>query len=266
MRLICLFLFVLFAALAWADVPGSSDLELLPRFPGSKIVAFQQQAALERIYPQGTPRRISGRLRYEQEVLVQGGLTAVTYELPSTHSGDDVFSEARGHLQQQGAELLYWCQGRECGSSSLWANEVFATSMLYGIDDRQSYALLRLTQPGQDSLLALYGTTRGNRRSYLHVEQLKLTAPLGQLLPTPATLVRQLKSNGELQLSAEAKPEGQWLELLLRSLNLDTALRVSLSSADAQLWRDALVAQGVVATRVELGESAGAALHIKLLR
>ena len=34
-------------------------------------------------------------------------------------------------LQAQDAELLYWCVGRECGSSSLWANAVFANATLY---------------------------------------------------------------------------------------------------------------------------------------
>ena len=44
-------------------------------------------------------------------------------------------------LQEQGAELLYWCQGRECGASSLWANSVFGNSTLYGSDDQQAYAM-----------------------------------------------------------------------------------------------------------------------------
>ena len=34
-------------------------------------------------------------------------------------------------------------QGRECGSSSLWANAVFGNSTLYGSDDQQAYALFK---------------------------------------------------------------------------------------------------------------------------
>jgi hypothetical protein len=55
------------AAVSATDVPGSRDLEVLPRFPGSQIVAFSEAAEQERIYPQGAIRRISGRLRYEEE-------------------------------------------------------------------------------------------------------------------------------------------------------------------------------------------------------
>ena len=114
--------------------------------------------------------RISGTLRYEREVAAKGQLTAVTYELPRTHSANEVFANAREALQAQDAELLYWCVGRECGSSSLWANAVFDNTRLTGADDEQTYALMRLAEPRQDSLLALYSITRGNKRAYLHAE------------------------------------------------------------------------------------------------
>ena len=266
MRLICLPLLAFTAGLAHADVAGSQDLDVLPRFPGSEIVTFKQQAEQERIYPQGTIRRISGRLRYEREVLAEGDLTAITYQLPATHSATDVFTEAREALQKQDAQLLYWCQGRECGSSSLWANSVFGNSTLYGSDDQQAYARLRLAEPRHDSVVALYSITRGNRRAYLQVEQLDASAPLAQVLPTPATLSRQLKSSGELRLPAAAKPDGDWLELLSRSLNLDSTLRVSLSGAEAERWREALIEQRVRAARLEVGEADGDALRIDVLR
>ncbi|MFI8608855.1 DUF4892 domain-containing protein [Pseudomonas sp. NPDC077649] len=249
-----------------ADLPGSRDLDSLPRFPASTIVAYKESPSLERIYPQGSIRRISGRLRYEREILAQGRHAAVTYELPRTHSADQVFTSARESLLEQGAELLYWCQGRECGASSLWANSVFGNATLYGSDDQQAYALLRLAEPNHDSLLALYSITRGNRRAYLHAEQLDAEAPLGELLPTPATLLRQLRSDGLLQLPDAARADSAWAEVLARSLNLDSTLRVSLSGSQAQAWREALIAQRVREARLELGEGAGEALAVRLLR
>lgn len=249
-----------------ADIPGSRDLDTLPRFPASKIVAFQDKAKQERIYPQGSIRRISGRLRYEREILAQGQHTAVTYELPRTHSADQVFGEAREALLKQGAELLYWCQGRECGASSLWANAVFGNATLYGSDDQQAYALLRLAEPRHESLVALYSITRGNRRAYLHAEQLDAEAPLGALLPTPATLLRQLRSDGQLQLPDDARPDSAWSELLARSLNLDSTLRVSLAGSGAEDWREALIEQRVREARLELGDSDGTLLTVRLLR
>ncbi len=41
-----------FSALA-ADLPGSHDLDILPRFPRAEIVDFRQAPSEERIYPLG---------------------------------------------------------------------------------------------------------------------------------------------------------------------------------------------------------------------
>lgn len=266
MRLSYLLALLVVSPFASADVAGSRDLEAVPRFAGSEIVTFKEEAEQERVYPQGTVRRISGRLRYEREVLVQGALTAVTYELPRTHSATEVFTQAREALQDKDAQLLYWCQGRECGSSSLWANSVFGNSTLYGSDDQQAYALLRLAEPNENSLVALYSITRGNRRAYLHAELLAADQPLAKVLPTPATLSRQLKSTGELRLPGQDEPKPEWTELLARSLNLDSTLRVSLSGANAEAWREALIEERVRAARLEIGESSGDGLRIDVLR
>jgi hypothetical protein len=266
MRL-CLVLAMLMAcASAWADVAGSQDIEVLPRFPGSEIVTYKHVAEQERIYPQGSIRRISGKVRYEREVMAQGQFTALTYELPRTHSANEVFETAREALHEQNAELLYWCVGRECGSSSLWANSIFNNSTLYGSEAQQSYALLRLAAPHQDSLLALYSITRGNGRAYLQVELLQANSALPEILPTPTTLQRELKSSGELRLSKLNEPSEAWAELLARSLNLDSTLRVSLSGEKAEQWRQALIEQQVRAARLELDTQAVTGLQVKVLR
>lgn len=114
--------------------------------------------------------------------------------------------------------------------------------------------------------MALYSITRGNRRAYLHVEQFDAGTPLGELLPTSATLLRQLKDTGRLDLARLAEPQPAWLNLLSRGLNLDTTLRVSLSGRQAEAWRQALIGQGVRATRMETGDTQASGLHFELLR
>ncbi|MES2819014.1 MAG: DUF4892 domain-containing protein [Pseudomonadota bacterium] len=254
-------------AVGAADMPGSRDLEFLPRFPQAQIVDFREVAVQERVYPQGSIRRISDHVRYERQVAAQGPLTILTYGLPRTSDATHVFNHARQDLQAQDAQLLYWCQGRECGSSSLWANTVFGQARLYGVDDQQAYALLRLAPPRENQLLALYSITRGNRQGYLHVEHLVADAPLGDILPTPATLLRQLRSSGELKLPTQDEPTEAWSTLLGRSLMQDSSLRISLSGPRAQAWREALIEQGIRAGRLELetaGQSSG--LRVEVLR
>src|SRR5471030_2512178 len=260
---LCCFSPLLFAA----DVPGSQDLPIVPRLADAQIVDFRPPVDLERIYPLGSIRKISGQLRFDGQVSARGQTTSVTYELPPEHSATEAFTAAREALQKQGAELLFWCQARDCGESSLWANEVFGNAKLYGADDQQAYLLLRLAAPKHDSLIALYGITRGNRRAYLHVEQFDAAAPLCDLLPTSATLLRQLKSTGKLELpSLTGDPQDVWSTLLSRGLNLDSTLRATVSGANAEAWRDALVAKGVRAARLETGSADKPGLSIEMIR
>ncbi|HBP0018559.1 TPA: DUF4892 domain-containing protein, partial [Pseudomonas aeruginosa] len=55
-------------------------------------------------------------------------------------------------------------------------------------------------------------------------------------------------------------------ELLVRTLRLDTGVRVELSGKHAQEWRDALRGQGVLNSRMELGQSEVEGLHLNWLR
>lgn len=255
--------FALLVATTWAcaaDTAGSQDLPQLPRFAQAQIVDYRQSTGLERIFPAAPLRRINGQLRMEAQVVSLGQLTALTYQLALEHSADEAFTAAREHLQAQGAQLLFWCQGRDCGASSLWANNVFANAQLNGGDEQQAYALLR----EHDSLLALYGVTRGNRRAYLHVELLNASAPLGELLPNAATLLRQLKTSGELALPQEPSPA--WVKVLANSLKLDSTLRISLAGPQASAWQAALSGQGVRADRLQLSGSANHGVLLKVLR
>ena len=247
-----------------ADVVGSQDLPQLPRFAQAQIVDYRQSTDQERLFPTAPLRRINGQLRMESQVVSLGQLTALTYQLPPEHSATEAFTSAREHLQAQGAQLLYWCQGRDCGASSLWANSVFANAQLNGGDEQQAYALLRLAAPEHDSLLALYGVTRGNRRAYLHAELLNASAPLGELLPNAATLLRQLKSSGELALLQGPSPA--WVKVLANSLKLDSTLRISLAGSQAAAWQAGLSDQGIRANRLQVVQSTHSGLLLKVLR
>jgi hypothetical protein len=267
MRMMLLLALVMGAGVAAAaDVMGSRDLEVLTRFPGAEIVDFRERSG-ERAYPLGALRRLSGKLHYEREVTSAGQLTAVTYALPALHGALEVFGQSHGQLREQGAHMLYWCEGRECGSSNLWANNVFGNARLYGSDDQQAYAVLRLAEPNANSLLVLYAITRGNRKAYLHVEQLDASEALGEVLPSAATLLRQLRSNGTLDLGQlQGEPDAQWSQVLARALSQDSTLRVMISGAQAQQWRERLVAEGIRAGRLELDDQQTTGLRLDRLR
>ena len=127
---LCCFSPLVFAA----DLPGSQDLPTVARQVDTQIVDYRPAEEKERIYPMGAIRKISGQLRYEGQATARGQTTAITYELPAEHSSSAAFTATREALQAKGAQLLFWCKARDCGESSLWANEVFGNAKLVGAD------------------------------------------------------------------------------------------------------------------------------------
>ena len=87
------------------------------------------------------------------------------------------------------------------------------------------------------------------------------------MLPTAATLLRQLRSTGELRLPRLAdQPTAEWGELLANVLRLDSTTRISLAGQGAAAWREALIAERIRGGRLEVDESQESGLLIRLLR
>lgn len=250
---------------------GSLSVQASPDWlPSTPLLAQarvldEQSFSGERRYPQSPLARISNRLRMEQSVTLSGEGQALYLQVPAQLAAGGL-DELRRDLQGQGAQVLYWCRGRSCGASSLWANGIFANPRLTGADEQQQFLLLRLAAPREHYLQAYYLITRGTRPAYLQAEQLQ-AASLPELLPTPATLLAQLEADGVLYLMPPGVvPEAGWLQLLARTLQLNSTLRVSLQGAHAEAWRDALQEQGVRGSRLELDAGADPGLRVRWLR
>ncbi|MDD2048227.1 DUF4892 domain-containing protein [Pseudomonas putida] len=257
------------AAIAGLGLLASAPLlaEGLPVPVDGKVVDERPAQVQERVYPLGGLRKISNQLRVEGKIESRGEVSSVTYELPRERSANEAFTAAREALQKDGGYPLFWCQARDCGENSLWANEVFKNRQLSGSDEQQAFILLRRSAEQSNTLIALYSITRGNKRAYLHVEQFVAEAPLGELLPTPATVLRELRDTGKLDYpDLVGEPLPAWVTLLGRSLNLDSTLRVSLSGAEAEAWREQLGKAGVRTARLEVGDAKTDGFHVELIR
>jgi hypothetical protein len=257
------------AAVAGLGLLASAPLlaEGLPVPVDAKVVDERPALVQERIYPLGGLRKISNQLRVEGKIESRGEVSSVTYELPRERSANEAFTAARETLQKDGGYPLFWCQARDCGENSLWANEVFKSRQLSGSDEQQAFILLRRSAEQSNTLIALYSITRGNKRAYLHVEQFVAEAPLGELLPTPATVMRELLDTGKLDYpDLSGEPPQTWVTLIGRSLNNNSTLRVSLSGSQAQAWREQLIKAGVLAARLEVGDAKTDGFHVELIR
>lgn len=263
------FKFCIRAVIVGAGILSSAPLlaEGLPVPVDAKVIDQRPATEQERVYPMGSLRKISNQLRVESKIESRGQVSSVTYELPRERSATEAFTAAREALQKDGGYPLFWCQARDCGENSLWANEVFKSRLLSGSDEQQAFILLRRSAEQSNTLIALYSVTRGNKRAYLHVEEFVAQAPLGELLPTPATVLRELRDTGKLDYPDLAgEPLPAWVNLLGRSLNLDSTLRVSLSGTKAEAWREQLDKAGVRLARLEVGDAKTDGLHVELIR
>ncbi|WP_299177057.1 DUF4892 domain-containing protein [uncultured Neptuniibacter sp.] len=166
---------------AASDISGAKDFPNLKRFPGSYIVQFKQEKGSDYRLILGGLQKIDGQLRPEKEQRLDGTLTRMTYRIPENHSAKESFRYLVEQLETQGADILFECFGRDCGSSNQWANNIFKYSRLYGVDSTQSYAVYKL---GNQNII-IYAVRRGNKRVYLRlevleVEQIDLPTALGQ--------------------------------------------------------------------------------------
>ncbi|TVP88775.1 MAG: DUF4892 domain-containing protein [Pseudomonadaceae bacterium] len=235
------------------------DLLLAPHSQAN-IMLSEERSGVEHAVVIGNVRRINNELRIEREVRSEGDLIRFTQELPAGHSARELFMQAKASLQEEPHSVLYFCEGRECGSSSIWANQVLNFARLYGPEAGQYYAALRLdTEPQR--FVSLYAITRGNRRVYLHTEQFTPTEPVMEaLLPTPATLIKQIDAEGYIAVPAfdlqdeDNNLRTDWLDHLNRMLRTDRTLRVEIRGEQGQAFVDGLIERGIRPERLQMGD------------
>ncbi|AQZ95951.1 DUF4892 domain-containing protein [Halopseudomonas phragmitis] len=249
-------LFVL-GPVGWA---AANERLVIEPFPRSSIVQQVVEESVDHGVVIGSIRRINNQLRAEREVRTTGELIRVTLEIPAGHDRTEAFLHAKRQVLAQPHRMLYFCEGRECGSSSLWANQVLGFARLYGPEDNQAYVSMRLDDEPQ-RFISLYAITRGNRQVFLHIDQFTPDQPVTEdLYPTPATLIKVLRADGSIDLpnadmtDPDSEATRTWLDLLNRALRTDMRMRVAVHGVQAPAFVQALVDRGIRDQRLEVGE------------
>jgi ferredoxin len=138
--------------------------------PDHKAITATVSVTKRYALPLGAIRKVNGVIRAEKSLQLQGRLQRSTWELAPDYATDDVHQEIVQQLKKNGAKLLFTCQGRACGSSNQWANNILKQAILYGIDREQVYAALISKIGTKTHYYAIYASRRGNRKIYLHVD------------------------------------------------------------------------------------------------
>lgn len=156
---------------------------LIPAPAETSLINERSAAARDYRLALGSMKKANGDWFVEHDQRIEGDLQQVTLELDRNLSVAEVEAGYRQQLQQLGAEMLFSCKGRDCGSSSGWADEHFRVSQLYGSDQSQFYSAWRVPAVAGEGAsqraeyyVAIYCVTRGNRRSYLQYEQIQAQA------------------------------------------------------------------------------------------
>ena len=136
-------------------------------FPRATLVQSETFDDTEyRLVLSGLKRRetvTSGKI----ERLLNGDVKRELWQLSSNHSLSQVMDH---YLNQWNGEVLYKCDGLDCGSSNFWANKIFKNAKLYGRDAKQSYAVV-IDAKKKGKIHVLYATQRNKQTIYFNIDE-----------------------------------------------------------------------------------------------
>lgn len=168
--------FVMLVEMSWVVLADTIPAPVAP-FKVADEVYENQETVREYRFIQSPVTAIGNQLSAQREWELNGSLARLTYEIPRTHTVQEVMDHYLAQIQAQSGELMFRCAGRDCGRSNDWANQVFRRSNLYGQDRDQRYLAALLPQADGGALaLAVYMIRRGNQRIYAHLEWIPVSA------------------------------------------------------------------------------------------
>ena len=183
-------------------VVGFSDHELIAGFADSEIIERELQRDINYRIVLGALERIRGEVIPEDSERLRGDVTKITYEVSQEFTGEDVYGFYQEQLTNNDYELLYSCEGRECGSSNYWANDIFRNRILYGPERNQYFMAFRANSALQSTpYFSVYIITRVNRKIYAYVE---IVEPAGTQEPEQIAAVVESEEPQLAEQSASA--------------------------------------------------------------
>ena len=217
----------------------------------AELIAVQERGSAQAWrLPQARVTQEEALLDGQAALTVTGPWQGMRWAFPRGTEPGRAFEDLRA---QHPGTARFICAGRDCGSSALYAHEVFGVADLYGRDGEQHYALFEAS----DGVRALYVSQRGTREVFAQLIEVQGAGPA---LPTAAAARKALAATGRLRLQASedtlrswfTAPEQTWLATLPgRWLLLVHLQRGDEGRADALETSQALAAT--------LAESLGAA-------
>lgn len=158
------------AVFVWVMLTASQALaSTVEPYPGSQLIGStnSEEVAIHRLIT-GKVKRVNGQVAPESSDFVRGIKSTSTFEVLDVPHKESIGRFFKEQLQSNGL-VLFECIGRDCGSSSYWANSVFNQAILYGPTEDQHYLLGKLSGDRGEYVI-IYLARRATGKRYVHVE------------------------------------------------------------------------------------------------
>lgn len=217
---------------------GLSDHPLMSGFPDSEIVEVSFEEDVNYTLVLSSLQRTRGAVVADASERIRADVTRILYEVSQDFTGADVLEFFREQMNERAYTELFSCEGRNCGNSNYWANDIFRNRILYGPERNQFYVAMRGNLGLEvEPSIALYIATRSNRRIYAYLEFIEPGGGVPvTILVEPEDLLNQLNEDGAVVLPAIAFDDEDQLtansdlDYLVQLFEIDDQLRVHLVS------------------------------------
>lgn len=156
-----------------SSASSNAAQSLLELYPNARTLLESKVTAEDYRLAIGPYKKVAGAWRLDKQLPLNGEIKRTTLELPERHTAKNGFEFYADQLKKQNATELFYCKARDCGTSNSWANNHFKVMQLYGLDQFQFYGAYEITRADLNKeYFSIYAVQRGNKRVYLHVEQI----------------------------------------------------------------------------------------------
>jgi OOP family OmpA-OmpF porin len=150
---------LMIGSVAAADVQGSSDHPLIPRYEGSEIVKHDSEAFTDHRMLTAPAKAYGGLDKnLDATILLEGAVSRIAYRAPAERSTLEVIRNYEQALQAAGFETIFVCAGEECGGRNF--NHAASPKSYYmGFGEyhaEQRYLAARLARPEGDVYASVY--------------------------------------------------------------------------------------------------------------
>lgn len=188
----------IFCMLCCTPVAIANEQEFSELFAGARVMYETKSENIQYLLVLSTPKKVNSQWVFKRSERMLGKVSKRTLELHNSYSLQDAKFRLDKFFKAEQGRLLFACSGLDCGSSNVWANEVFGVKQLYGLDPMQEYQVWELSQNGSYRYAITYLIQRGNRRTYLQLDMLTPIAKeqLLELTADPKSVLNLLLEDG----------------------------------------------------------------------